>query len=210
MANITADTIIKMPLKHKIAAVAGCIVVLAAVYVFLLYKPALEDLEIKRTELTELQARHAEQKKLLANLPKFRKELEALQLKFEQSLKLLPNTREIPSLLSNISTMAQECGLNIELFQPKPEIRRDFYAEIPVMMRVQGKYHEFGYFCDRISKLPRIVNISDITLQSASGKRSKKGHSEPSMLSASFTAVTFKFVKQDTNASGTKKRRKRR
>jgi len=210
MANITAETIIKMPLKHKIAAVAGCIVVLAALYVFLLYKPAREDLETKRSELTELQARYAEQKKLLANLPKFRKELEALQLKFEQSLKLLPNTREIPSLLSNISTMAQECGLNIELFQPKPEIRRDFYAEIPVMMHVTGKYHEFGYFCDRISKLPRIVNISNIMLTSAKGKRSKQGRSDPSMLTASFTAVTFKFVKQDTKASGKKKRRKRR
>ena len=132
MQSLSLDTLIKLPQSQKIAILALLIIVLAGGYYFSLYQPAREKLEAMNVELTKLQAQHNEQQKILANLPKFRRELQDLQVTFDESLKLLPNTREIPSLLTSISKLAQESGLKILLFQPRPELNKGFYAEIPV------------------------------------------------------------------------------
>ncbi len=205
MADFSVDKILKLPAQHKAAIVAALLVALCAAYYFLVFKSMVETLDSRSEELTKLRSKHNEQKKIIANLPRFKQELKDLQLKFEKSLKLLPNTREIPSLLTNISNLAQESGLQIDLFQPSPELTKSFYAEIPVSMKVSGKYHDLGYFFDKVSKLSRIVNIKDIQLLSA---RRGRGN-DPSTLTASFDAVTFKFI-QKSSPSKKKKRKRRR
>lgn len=207
MQSLSLDTLLKIPPAQKFAFLAVLIAVLAGGYYFTLYVPAQEKLAAMNAELTKLQAQHAEQQKILADLPKFRQELKELQVQFDESLKLLPNTREIPSLLTNISKLAQESGLKILLFQPKPELNKGFYAEIPVEMKVEGKYHDFGYFCDRISKLERIVNVNNMQLTAPKQKKDSGGY--PANLEASFSAVTFKFIKQEEQAPAKKPRGKR-
>ncbi len=207
MPDISIDTIIKLPVGKKALILCGIIGALIGLYINLVHMPLKENLSLTQDQLTKLQTQYEEQQKVLADLPRFEKELKNLEAKFNQSLKLLPNTREIPSLLTNISTLAQESGLNILLFQPKPEQQRDFYAEIPVEMKVSGKYHNLGYFFDKVSKINRIVNISDITIKA---KKDKNRDVKKFNLESSFKAVTFKFVEKENRSDKNKKRRKRR
>ncbi len=208
MADFSLDTIIKLPNSQKLLVLGAAIAVIIGAYVYFIHMPARVKLQQHQEQLTKLQAQYEEQQKVLANLPKFRKELQQMELKLQESLKQLPNTREIPSLLTNISTLARECGLEIILFQPKPESNKGFYAEIPVEMNVFGRYHNLGYFFDRVSKLNRIVNISNLKMKA---HKSKSKTTQRGSLEASFQAVTFKFIEQKkATKSGQKKRRKRR
>ncbi|MCX8044042.1 MAG: type 4a pilus biogenesis protein PilO [Desulfobacterota bacterium] len=203
MPTITVDTIIKMPNSQKLAIVGGLTFAILASFFYFIYLPNRETLKARHDELSKLRAQYNEQQKVIADLPRFKKELKELQDRFEESLKMLPNSREIPSLLTNISNLAKECGLDIMLFQPKPEVPQDFYSEIPVEMKVVGKYHDYGYFFDKLSKLPRIVNVKDLVLDS---KIDKTG---ALTLNGSFIAITFKFIeKKETGAS--KKQQKSR
>jgi type IV pilus assembly protein PilO len=164
--------------------------------------PRSQILSGKKRELVKLQTKLAEQKKILADLPRFEKELAQLEAQFKEALALLPNTREIPSLLTNISNLARDCGLEIMLFQPKPEVGESFYAQIPVEMKTIGRYHDLGLFFDRVAKLPRIVNILDIAINKKSlGKHDKYSGN----LNASFKAVTYKFVEVTQDSDKKKK-----
>jgi len=208
MPDLTVDQILKLPTNQKILILCGVVAAIIGAYIYFSYLPNTETLKGKREELTKLQAQHNQQLKVLANLPKFKLEVKELQTKFAETLKLLPESREIPSLLSNISTLAQDAGLQILLFEPKKEMVKGFYADIPVKMQVRGKYHNLGYFFDRVSKLSRIVNISDIEIKSKKGR--KKGE-DLSDVDAKFQAVTFKFVeKEQARAKKGKKKRRRK
>jgi len=192
-----------MPNNQKLAIVGGVVIAILASFFYFVYSPNRETLKARHEELSKLRAQYNEQQKVLADLPRFKKELRELQDRFEDSLKMLPNSREIPSLLTNISTLAKECGLEIMLFQPKPEVPQDFYSEIPVEMKVVGKYHDYGYFFDKLSNLPRIVNVKDLIIDS---KLEKTGNI---ILNGSFNAITFKFIEKK-EAPASKKQKKGR
>jgi len=110
---------------------------------------------------------------------------------------VLPETKEIPSLLSSISQSGQDAGLEFVLFEPKAEVKKDFYAEIPVSIKVTGSYHNIATFFDNVSRLYRIVNIQNIEMKSGKNDTS---------LDTSCTAVTYKFVETTTAASGANKK----
>jgi type IV pilus assembly protein PilO len=106
-------------------------------------------------------------------------------------LEQLPNSAEIPSLLKNISDLGKESGLEFLKFAPGAEGRKDFYAEIPVSIAVTGDYHSFVLFADKVSHLPRIVNLSDIAFSNP------KPSGEANMqVSVSCTATTYRFLEQ--------------
>jgi type IV pilus assembly protein PilO len=197
--QVNIDTIIKLPQKQKFAILVVAILIMVGLYIYLSAMPSLSTLHDKQEELAKKQKELLELKKVVADLPRFEKELKQLEAQFKEALTLLPNTREIPSLLTNISNLARDCGLEIILFQPKPEVTENFYAQIPVEMKIVGKYHDLGVFFDRISKLPRIVNILDITMDKKAVQ--VKNVADPGLLNASFKAVTYKFVevRQDSD-----------
>lgn len=206
MADLNLDKILKLPPMQKAALLLAINILLLGAFYYMIYKAKGEEVNYLQQELNKLHAKHAEQKKVLANLPKFRKENEELKVKFKELLKLLPNTKEIPSLLTNISNLAQDCGLEILLFQPEKEVPRDFYADIPVEMQVNGDYHNIGYFFDKVSKLERIVNISDISIAVST---QKKADSDKPKLNSKFNAITFKFIEKDATSAKKKKKKKR-
>jgi len=146
MANINVDSIVKLPRVQKIAILVGAVVVLIGLYWFLLYKGHSEKLEAQRTILTKKQQELHEQKVILANLPKFRQETEEMKAKRQVALKQLPNKKDIDKLLKDISYHAIESGLDILLFKPAKEVKKNFYAEIPVELKLSGTYHDFGLF----------------------------------------------------------------
>jgi len=208
--QINIDTVLKLPQKQKIAILVAIVLMIVGLYIYLSALPNLAILHDKREELAKKQKELLELKKVVADLPRFERELTQIQEQFKEALTLLPNTREIPSLLTNISNLARDCGLEIMLFQPKPEVLENFYAQIPVEMKIIGKYHELGSFFDRVSKLPRIVNILDIAIEKKTNQA--KGGVDTGLLNASFRAVTYKFVEvkesSDKKQKGKKKKKK--
>jgi type IV pilus assembly protein PilO len=102
-------------------------------------------------------------------------------------MQALPESAEIPSLLAGISQAGKDAGLEFFLFQPKAEVRKEFFAEIPVDINVSGSYHQVALFFEKVSKLPRVVNIRDIKMTPQSKEKS-------GVLTTNCQAVTYKFI----------------
>ena len=141
------------------------------------------------------------------NLRAFKKEFKETEEKFREALKFLPNNEEIPTLLTSISNLGAQSGLEFLLFQPEKEVPRNFYAEIPVKLEVTGPYHNVATFFDQVSRLSRIVNIGDITM---SEMKAAKTQADVVILKTGCTATTYKFIEPKEEPKKGKKRRKKR
>lgn len=179
------EKIEKLSKLHRVLIVGGILALLIGGFVYFSYMPKYRDigtLEKKQAKL-ERQLRNA---KLQARAhKKFAAELKATQFRFQEARQALPDKKEIPSLLEAISGSGQSAGLEFLLFRPAKEIQRDFFAEIPVEIRVLGGYHNVGLFFDKVAHLSRIVNMKNITMTAA-----KKG----AHLETTCTAVTYRFL----------------
>ncbi|MFO8153743.1 type 4a pilus biogenesis protein PilO [Thioalkalivibrio sp.] len=137
---------------------------LGAGYWFLI-KDQLEALERGERQETQLRAEFEEKQSRAANLPAYEAQLEEIERMFASLLQLLPSTAEIPSLLVDISQTALTVGLEIELFQPRPEVNQTFYADVPIQLRLRGNYEELAEFVSGVSAMPRIVTVHDVFIR---------------------------------------------
>ncbi len=119
---------------------------------------------------------------------KAKAELEAVTTEFQKALLLLPDSREIPGLLTSISMMGNESGLEFLLFKPNPEVQKEFYAEIPVEIIVIGPYHNVAVFFDKVAKLSRIVNVSGVAMSDPKPEHGMM------MVKTSCLATTYRFT----------------
>ena len=142
-------------------------------------------------EYDGLQVKLAKAKAAAKEIHKYEKQFKEAQANFRLALRILPNKKEIPSLLESISKSGTRSGLEFLLFKPEKEISRGFYAEIPVKIQVRGGYHNLAMFFDQVARLPRIVNISNIKIKGSKGSKRSGGY-----LEASCVATTFRFVEQ--------------
>jgi type IV pilus assembly protein PilO len=106
--------------------------------------------------------------------------------------KQLPDEKEIPDLLRNVSSLGKESNLEFILFRPKPEEPQQFYARVPIDLAVIGHYHDLGVFFDKVSKLPRIINVVDFNMTRAKEARAK----DDSAVRASCLLNTYRFVEK--------------
>jgi type IV pilus assembly protein PilO len=141
-----------------------------------------------------------------ANLDGYRQQLAEMEKSFGAMLRQLPNKTEVPNLLVDISQTGLAAGLEEKLFQPQGENKKDFYAELPIKIRLTGSYHAFGNFVSGIAVLPRIVTLHDITISPA-GK-----DAAPDDLVLDVTAKTYRYLDEseveaesDKNAEGRKR-----
>ncbi|MBI9091913.1 MAG: type 4a pilus biogenesis protein PilO [Desulfobacterium sp.] len=162
-------------------------VIISAGYVYFFYMPRQEEMKRLENELSALKTRLASYKQKAAALEKYEKMMAEAQARFNRAMKALPDKKEIPSLLTGISRSGSDAGLDFFLFQPKAAVQKEFYAEIPVAVKVQGNYHELASFFDQVARLYRIVNINDITI---------KSRNKSDGLEASCNAVTYMFVEK--------------
>ena len=183
---------------QRILIFSGVFIALIAIFVFLLYKPKLERISTQNNQLKGLEQKLVVAKKNAADLEKFKKKMQEAEVQFKTAMRALPEKEEIPSLLTSISRSGQDVGLEFLLFEPKSEVRKEFYAEIPVAMKVKGGYHDLAIFFDKVARLSRIVNIRNI----------KMGREKDSMdLNTSCTAVTYKFVEPAPDKKSKKKKK---
>ncbi len=146
------------------------VLILAAGYWFLI-KDKRTTLEQRERVETQLKQEFTEKQQRAVNLPAYRLQLEEMEEMLAVMLQQLPSRTEMPELLNDISQTALGAGIENELFEPRSEILRDFYAELPIAVRMVGTYHEFGEFVSTVASLPRVVilTIQDISLQPVDG-----------------------------------------
>ena len=121
------------------------------------------------------------------HLKDYERQLEDMQQSFDEMRRQLPNKTEIAALLVDISQKGLASGLEFELFQPRPEINKSFYAELPINIRVVGTYHQFGMFVSGVAALPRIVTLHNITIK-------PKGKTGKLVMTA--TAKTYRYLEE--------------
>ncbi|HET6546583.1 MAG TPA: type 4a pilus biogenesis protein PilO [Rhodanobacteraceae bacterium] len=118
---------------------------------------------------TTLKTEFAEKQRRVVKLPAYRKQLADMQEMLQTMLRQLPSKTEMPDLLVDISQTALGAGIGVELFQPGPEVIKEFYAEKPIMLKMLGTYHQFGAFISGVASLPRVVILTmhDVSLRPA-------------------------------------------
>ncbi len=166
-------------------------------YVWLLAWPMWEQRGALQADLQRLETDLNQKKAIAANRPKLEADIKALQSQLEAVLVRLPEEKDIPRLLTQVNTLGQQNGLEFLLFRPGTPSKKGFYAEVPIDMRVEGQYHSLGAFFDRVSKLERIVNISDIKVSPLSAQQQKPDRS----VVADMKATTFTFLEMEKGGS---------
>ncbi len=131
---------------------------------YFVYQKKMPELEKAQAEERSLRSEFEGKQKKAANFSAYKAQLAEIERSFGTMLRQLPNRTEIPSLLVDISQTGLGAGLQEELFQPENEIRKEFYAEKPIKIRLSGAYHEFGKFVSDIAALPRIVTLHNIEI----------------------------------------------
>ncbi len=152
--------------RAKLGIAVLLIILPIAVFYFVVFQPnqdKISGLERRSATLAE-DIRKLQQKE--RNKPQLVAEVAKIEEEFDRAAQMLPKEQEIPSLLKDISALGQNAGLDFLSFVPKPENPRDYYNEIPVDITIRGPYHSVGYFFDQISKLDRIVSVSNIKMGS--------------------------------------------
>ena len=186
LKNVNLANIGTSPLWVKVLLIGlVCIAILFAGY-WLHHKNQLEDLKRVQAKETELKSTFENKAEKAANLELYKVQLEEMRRTFGTLLRQLPSKTEIPALIVDISQTGLASGLEIELFKPNPESRKEFYAEKPISLRVKGDYHQFGTFASEIAALPRIVTLHNISLTP-----------QADTMSMTATAKTYRYLEED-------------
>lgn len=204
--NALLNPILERPAGQKIAILATLIVLLGALYFSFLYQPGADAIDklVDGVEIARNEKAIKQQK--ASNLPKLQKDLQEWTVRLKEAVAQLPDSKEIPELLTNISAKAREAGLEILLFRPRAENFRDFYAEIPIDIVARGGFYNAVAFFDEIGKLNRPVNIDNIDF------KNPKVSGDQVSLDISTLATTYRFLDEaerkriaDEKAKATKK-----
>ncbi|MCP3891908.1 MAG: type 4a pilus biogenesis protein PilO [Desulfobulbaceae bacterium] len=157
-----------VPLEPKVKlAITVLIVLLPAVaFYFAYYSPKAKTIASLNNQKASIQKQIKEVKRKASNLAKFEEELRIAEARFLETAVLLPKEKEIPQLLKDISSLGRTAGLDFNTFKPLPDVPKDFYSEIPVSINVRGPYHNMGFFFDQVSKLERIVSVTNVKMSS--------------------------------------------
>ncbi len=190
------------PLVPKVALLVGVFVAILAAGWWFVWDAQLADLHTREQEEETLKQQYIDKKRQAVNLDLYTQQLAEIDRSFGALLKQLPNKSEIEALLIEVNQAGLGRGLQFELFRPGQEIIKDFYAELPIAVKINGAYHDFGAFAADIARLPRIVTLNNIAIAPTSAVGS---------LSLDATTKTFRYLddeeiaRQKKSTQGAKK-----
>jgi type IV pilus assembly protein PilO len=197
------ERMVKAPVGAKVGVVGGIAVLLFVLNYFVIgmnFGPSIQETEekIRRTqqEQARLDKEYIEKTAIANNLNQFRREKELLEQQLRQALAELPEEKNIEDLLQLFQDRALKAGLKIGSIEPRPPVAERFYAKIPIPMSVTGNYHEIATFFDSLGRMRRIVNVSDVALESPKDVGGKI------VLSGKFLVTAFMFVDPSKPAGG--------
>jgi type IV pilus assembly protein PilO len=184
------------PAGPKLGTLAIVLLLLIALAYWFDWKDQLASIDAEKAKEEQLKATFVDKKKQALDLPAYRKQLEDIEKQFGALLKQLPGKSEMDALLTDINQAGLGRGLQFELFKPAvEETMKDFYAELPITIRITGSYHDIGAFASDVGKLSRIVTLNDIALAA-----NKDGS-----LVMDAIAKTFRYLDEDELAAQRKK-----
>jgi type IV pilus assembly protein PilO len=188
LKSLDVNDIGRWPFAFRAAVIALVFVVVVGVGVwFTIVKDKAPQLERVRQEEQNLRVAFENKQRKAANYDEYRKQLDQMEQSFGTMLRQLPAETEIPSLIVDISQTGLAAGLQEKLFQPQPEVPKDFYAEKPILIHLSGSYHDIANFVSGIAALPRIVTLHDINV-------SRDNAEVFDQLSIEVTAKTYRYI----------------
>jgi type IV pilus assembly protein PilO len=187
------EKIFKLPSKQKILILISTLLLIAVGFYFVLIKPKQEELKNLQIRLAELQTQVVENRKIADNLPRLEREYFQLNKELEKALTELPDQKQIPLLLTSITSAGKASGLDFLIFRPKAEEPKEFYASVPVDITVSGSFNSVAKFFVAVSELPRIVNIGNVAFSDI------KSSGDQTNLKVTCLATTFRFLDKKEN-----------
>ena len=188
--------------KKQLYLLGGvAVAAVVALYAYFLMMPLWEEKGRSEDRLLKVQSDLQQKQLIAANRPKLEAEIKALEKELDEALVRLPEEKDIPRLLTQINTLGQQNGLEFLLFRPGAPAKKGFYAEVPIDIRVEGQFHSLGGFLDRVSKLERIVTVSDIKISPLSGQTQRTDRS----IAADLKATTYTFLEKGGSTDAPKK-----
>jgi type IV pilus assembly protein PilO len=175
------------PLLPRLGVLFLIFVVIVALGAVLDWKDQYETLDLAQQQETKLREQYTTKKAKAVNFDLYVQQLKEVEQSFGALLKQLPNRSEMDALLTDINQAGLGRGLQFELFKPAPQEKiADFYAELPINVKITGNYHDMGAFASDVAQLPRIVTLNDVAINNDKG-----------VLSMEAVAKTFRYLDDD-------------
>jgi type IV pilus assembly protein PilO len=185
------DKLARLSKGLRAALFGGVAFVVLGIYAYFFYLPASQELAKVEQDHLQLQRKLSEVRAVAANEQAVRDEIAGLEKKLAVALRQLPDSKELPVLLTDVTSLGKNAGLDFRAFRPQQELRKAFYAEVPIDIEFSGGYHDIAVFFDQLARLPRIINISELEMTI------KKEMSTGTLLAVQGKATTFRFVEPD-------------
>ena len=194
------EKVFKLPVKQKLLILLIILIAEGAGFYFGLFNPRQEEYTQLKGKLTGLQNEVIDKRRIANNLPQLKRDFAQLNQELLNALTELPNQKEIPTLLTSITTAGKAAGLDFLTFRPRGEEPKDFYASVPVDIAVAGSFYEVANFFVSVGNLPRIVNISNVSFADI---RESGGRN---MVRVNCLATTFRFLDKKEMPNDAKKK----
>jgi type IV pilus assembly protein PilO len=187
LRNLNMRDVGTWPMLPKVLALLLIFLAIVALGAFFDWKDQYETLDKAKTEEGKLREQYATKKAKAINYDLYRAQLAEIEQAFGALLKQLPNKAEMDALLTDINQAGLGRGLQFELFKPAAQERiADFYAELPISIRITGNYHDMGAFASDVAQLPRIVTLNDVSIANDKG-----------LLAMDAVAKTYRYLDED-------------
>ncbi len=186
--NPRVEKFLKLPAYQRGLVLVVLLLLVVGGFVYFLYLPKHEEYQQVLQTAETLQAKLEQDRRIARDLPKFEAEYQRMQQQLDEALTQLPNEKEIPTLLTNIASLAKDQGLDVLRFKPGGEVAKGFYAEVPVELKLSGSFHQIALFFQEVGELPRIVNLGNLTM---GGAKTVDGRTT---LTVDCLATTFRFI----------------
>ncbi len=201
---LSMDSILKLSTSKKVFVLGAILCVIAGLYLYAFFMPQQDQLRIARGELDKLTKELNESRAIARDLQKYKEQVTKLQEELKNALTQLPNEKEIPEILKTISSLGKESNLEFTLFRPKPEVPQQFYAQVPIELVALGSYHNAGIFFDKVSKLPRIINVVDFNMTRV--KDAKSRSESEIVVKTSCMINTYRFIERKSEEKKSEKK----
>ncbi len=207
MAIQSFADIFELPTRQKALFLAVVLALIALLYWYFFFSGVTARIQDLRNEIegaNGLKFQVAQQQEIADNLDKFTAEVERLEIELKKALAELPDKKEIDQLLRHISDVGRDSGLEIRLFKPRPEEKKDYYAEVPVEVEVFGSFHQVATFFDEVGDLSRIVNLDEFNMSTPEVLEDRVN------LKTAVIATTFRFLDEAERIKVDNKKTERR
>lgn len=194
--KIPYERLYPIPSWQRMAAVIGVAALIVGAFYFVIIKGKDREIDQLQENLAKIRKEVEDNKVHTRDYSKLKERMVGLDAKLLEATQQLPSEKEIPELLEQISNIGTQYGLEFLVFKPGGEVLKDFYSEVPVNLRIRGKFHNILMFFDEIAHLPRIVTVDNIAMSSGSQKTGVTN------LDMKCQAVTYRFIEVEKRKKG--------